>query len=127
MAFVALITLFMLLQLMFFMMQVGSARDKGELKAPAVTGDEYFERCSRVHMNTIEQLVIALPAMWVCAYFFRHDVAAVLGAVFIIGRFIYSAAYRKDPGSRGIGFMIGFLASTALILCGFYAIVMRLI
>lgn len=127
MTYVVLVTLLLLLQYQYFMMQVGQARGKGDLKAPAVSGDENFERCNRVHINTLEQLVVTLPAIWVCAYFFRPDVAAALGAVFLIGRFIYAAAYRKDPASRGTGFVIGFLANAALILCGLYAVVIRLI
>ena len=127
MTYVVLVTLLMLLQYIYFSTQVGVARGKGEVKAPAVSGDENFERCNRVHINSLEQLVVTLPAMWICAYFFRPDVAAALGGVFLIGRFLYSAAYRKDPSSRGTGFVIGFLANVALILCGFYAVVMRLI
>ena len=97
------------------------------MKAPAMSGEENFERCLRVQMNTLEQLVVILPAMWVCAVYFRPDVAAILGAVFIVGRFIYSAAYLNDPSKRGIGFLIGFLASVVLIICSLYAAITGLI
>jgi uncharacterized MAPEG superfamily protein len=127
MIYVALVTLLILIQYLIFMMQVGAARGKGKVQAPAVTGEEAYERASRVQMNTIEQMVVTLPAMWLVANFFRADVAAVLGVLFLIGRFIYSAAYRKDPASRGLGFLVGFIANIALILCGLYAVVIRLI
>lgn len=127
MAYVALITLLLLIQYNYFAIQVGKARGAADLKAPAMTGDDYFERCVRVHMNTLEQLIIVLPAMWICAHVFRADVAAILGAVFLISRFIFSAAYRKEPSSRSTGFMIGFVASTAMVLCALYGVVMRLV
>lgn len=127
MIYVVLVTLLILVQYIFFMMQVGMARGKGKVEAPAITGDEAYERASRVQMNTIEQMVVTLPSMWIVASFFRADVAAILGLIFLIGRFIYSAAYRKDPASRGFGFTVGFIANIGLILCGFYAVIMRLI
>ena len=127
MTYVALVTLLILVQYMIFLMQSGMARGKGDVKAPAVSGDENYERRFRIQMNTIEQLVITLPAMWLCAHFFRADVAAGLGVMFLIGRFIYAAAYAKEPKSRGIGFIISFLANIILVLCGLYAVISGLL
>ena len=123
MAYVALVTLLILVQYFFFMMQAGFARGKDTVVAPATTGDEMYERKSRVQMNTLEQIIITLPAMWVCAHYFRADVAAILGWVFIIGRFYYSYLYIKTPKSRGPGFMIGFLANVILIGCGLFGVI----
>ena len=108
-------------------MAAGLARDKGEVKAPAMSGDENFERKLRVQMNTLEQLIITLPGIWICGIYFRADVAAILGLVFLIGRFVYSAAYITDPSSRGKGMMIGFIANMALLLCCLYTGVSLLI
>lgn len=119
---VALVTLLLLAQYVFFAMMVGKARVASGLKAPAMTGDATFERASRVHLNTLEQLAIALPAMWICGAFFRPDVAAVLGLVFLTGRFVYRAGYMRDPRKRGPGMMIGFLASAAMILTGLWGV-----
>ena len=126
MSFVIIITVALLLQYIFFSMRTGMARGKASIEAPAMTGDENFERVLRVQMNTLEQLLITLPAMWVCAVYFRADVAAILGLVFIIGRFIYSAAYISNPPTRGLGMITGFLANLALLLCCLYAGVIRL-
>ena len=123
MAYVALVTLLILVQYFYFIWQTGMARGKDTVVAPATTGDEVFERKFRVQMNTLEQLMITLPAMWICAHYFRADVAAILGWVFIIGRFAYSYMYIKNPKSRGLGFMIGFLANVLLIGCGLYGVI----
>ena len=127
MLYVALVTLLLIIQYMVFMALSGFARTKANIEAPAMTGDETYERASRVHVNTLEQLMITLPTMWVCAYFFRVDVAAALGLIFFVGRLIYSAAYRKNPPKRATGMVIGFLANVALVLSSFFGVITKLL
>lgn len=126
MAFVGLITLLMLLQYTLFMMLVGKQRTAHGIDAPAVTGHEMFERAYRVQMNTLEQMVVALAAMWVCAWFFLPPVAAILGGVFIVGRFVYWRSYMANPKKRATGMIIGFLANLAMIGCGLWALLGQL-
>ncbi len=64
MELVAIVTLLALAEFIVFGMQVGSARGKYGIEAPATTGDEMFERQFRVHYNTLEQLIIFLPSLW---------------------------------------------------------------
>jgi len=127
MSYVIIVTVLLLIQYTFFAMRAGQARGKGEVKAPAVSGDEHFERNLRIQMNTLEQLIITIPTMWICAFYFSVNVAAILGLVFLIGRFVYSAAYLGDPTKRGLGMMIGFVANIGLLLCCLYAAVVALI
>lgn len=115
MNYVAAVTLLLLLQYLVFMMRVGMARGS-EIKAPAMTGSEDFERKSRVHLNTLEQLMIALPAMWLCAHLANPNLAAALGLIFFIGRTVYAISYIKEPSKRGIGMGIGMLAYVAMLL-----------
>ena len=49
--------------------------------APAVTGNEYFERAYRVHINTLEQMVFFLPSMWLYAMLLTDKGAAVGGLI----------------------------------------------
>lgn len=120
---VAFVTLLLVMQFMFFMIMVGKAREAGGVKAPAMTGDENFERNVRVHQNTMEQLMICLPAMWVCGYYYSSTFAATMGLVFLVSRFIYRAAYITDPDKRGTGIMIGTLATVAMILGGLWGLI----
>ena len=115
MEYVALVTVLLVSQYMVFMMLVGAARGKSGIKAPAVTGDEGFERAYRVQMNTLEQLMVALPALWISGMYFDSLVAALLGLAFFLGRVMYRAGYVKDPEKRGMGFGLGFLAVLGLI------------
>lgn len=126
MTYVALITLLILAQYFFFVMQAGMARGKDTVVAPATTGDEMYERKARVQMNTLEQLIITLPAMWICAQYFRADVAAIMGLAFLIGRFLYSYLYIKNPKSRAPGFVIGFFANIILVGTGLYGVIVSL-
>ena len=126
MAFVALVALLILFEYIAFIGLCGKARANSGLLAPATTGDENFERAYRVQMNTLEQMVITLPAMWLCAQFFMPVVAAVLGLGFFVGRLVYRSSYLKDPATRGPGMIIGFLSNVLLLLCGLWGVLRHL-
>ena len=68
MTYTGIVILIALLEYVGFMMAVGRARGLYGVKAPSVTGDEMFERYYRVQQNTVEQLVIFLPAMLAFAH-----------------------------------------------------------
>ena len=125
MEYVATVTILAVLQTFWFAWKVGAARAKTGLAAPACSGAEEFERANRVHLNTVEQLVLVMPAMWVFAYYVHDLAAAAIGAVFIVGRFVYRSAYLRDPTSRSVGFMIGALAFAVLALGGLIGAGMR--
>ena len=109
MELLAIITVLILIQTLFFGFEVGKARGKYNIKAPAVSGDEMFDRHYRIHQNTIEQIVIFIPSLWLFGYFVNMNIGTGLGLLFLIGRFIFRSAYLKDPASREIGFIMGFL------------------
>ena len=62
-------------------MGVGQMRGKHKIDAPTMVGHPELERSIRVHMNTLEWLVIFLPSMWLCAVFANPILASVLGLV----------------------------------------------
>ena len=72
MSYIILVTVALLIQYTYFSMSAGMERVKGDIKAPATTGDETFERKLRVQMNTLEQLIITIPAMWICGIYFAR-------------------------------------------------------
>ena len=109
MELLAIITVLILIQTLFFGFEVGKARGKYKIKAPAVSGDEMFDRHYRIHQNTIEQIVIFIPSLWLFGNFVHINIGAGLGLLFLIGRLIFRSAYLKDPAGREIGFIMGFL------------------
>jgi uncharacterized membrane protein YecN with MAPEG domain len=114
---VAIVTILALIMYFWMGLQVAGARGKSGIQAPAMTGDPLLERAVRVHYNTLEWLPIFLPAMWLFAIYWRDDVAASLGLVWIVGRLVYSFGYMADPGKRSAGFLIQ-LVAVALLLAG---------
>jgi glutathione S-transferase len=44
---------------------VGKARAKYEVKAPATSGHEMFDRAHRIQMNTLEIAMLPFPSIWV--------------------------------------------------------------
>jgi glutathione S-transferase len=118
MAYVDIVTALALLQFVVFLMQVGRARDKYGVLAPATTGNEIFERYFRVQQNTLEQLILFLPGLYLFAHYLNPLWAAGLGLIYLIGRQIYSASYVKDPKTRSAGFGLTFLPTLVLIVGG---------
>ncbi len=127
MEYVAIVLALVLLQYTFFALQVGLARGKYNVNAPAVTGHDTFERYYRVQQNTLEQLVVFIPGLFLFASYIHALTAAGLGLVFFIGRIIYFKAYIGDPKSRGLGFMLTFIPSMVLVIGGLVGAVLKLI
>ena len=106
MAYVLLVVSLALLQFVWFGIEVGRARAKYNCPAPATTGNEIFERTFRVQMNTLEQLVVFLPSIFLFAQQVSATWAAGLGVVYLVGRTLFFFSYVRDPKSRGLGFML---------------------
>jgi len=118
MAYVDIVTALAVLQFIVFGFKVGGARGRYGVKAPAITGNEIFERHFRVQMNTLEQLIAFLPGIYMFAHYFSPKVAAALGVVYLIGRELYALTYVKDPANRSVGFGMTFLPVVILVLGG---------
>jgi glutathione S-transferase len=127
MQYVDLVVALALLQFVFFTLLTGRARDVSGLKAPAVTGNEDFERMYRVQMNTLELLIAFVPAMFLAAKYWLPALVAGLGAVFLIGRFVYWRAYISDPAKRAAGFALSLFPTAILVAMALVGIVLSLI
>ena len=110
-SFITLLTVLLMFGLTF---NVGRARGKYQVKAPAVSGNEFFERAYRVQLNTLENVLMFLPALWLYAIFIGDKGAGDSGVIWLIGRIWYAIAYQKDPAKRGLGFLISILVIAGL-------------
>jgi glutathione S-transferase len=124
--FTALVTLLAILIYFYSSILVSRARGKFGVKLPAIAGNPDFERVFRAQMNTLEWLPIFLPALWLFAIYVSDDVAAALGLVWVAGRILYVRGYARAVAKRRLGFYIQALATIALFVGAFAAIVMRL-
>jgi uncharacterized membrane protein YecN with MAPEG domain len=113
---VVIVAVLALLQFCWFGLEVGAMRAKHKCKAPAITGAPEFERMFRVQQNTMEQLVVFLPALWLFGSMVNPVWAAGLGVIYLVGRFVYRISYVKDPASRSLGFMLTYVPTLLMLL-----------
>lgn len=111
----ALITIITLLLYFWISFNVGKARARYQVPAPRMDGSEDFQRVYRVQANTVEQLVLFLPLLWLAAGVVGDTYAAVIGGLWPVGRFLYAIGYYKDAGKRKWGFMLNILTYVILL------------
>lgn len=126
MAYVDIVTALALLQFVVFGFKVGKARGRFGIKAPAISGNETFERYFRVQQNTLEQLIVFVPGLYLFSHYYSPLVAAVIGVIYLVGRELYSMTYVKDPAKREIGYGLTFLPTVILVLGGLFGAVRTL-
>lgn len=127
MVWLQLVTVLALLQYIAFGFYVGKARAQYGIKAPATSGNDMFERYNRVHVNTLETMVVFLPALWLAGVYERPLWVAGIGLVYLVGRVVYLRAYVANPGSRSLGYALSAGPVLILILITLIGIVRALI
>ena len=115
MAYVQLVIVLALIEFLFFGYAVGRARTRYKVPAPAMSGHEVFDRYFRAQMNTLEQLVVFLPSIWLFAHYINAWAAVALGALFIVGRALYFRGYVQAAESRHAGFVLSAIPNVTLL------------
>jgi glutathione S-transferase len=113
--YTAIITLLTVLVYFWMATKVARAHRRSGILAPIMTGDPVLERTVRAHLNTLEWLPIFLPSLWLLAVYWSDPVAAMIGALWIIGRIIYFNGYVADAAKRRPGFFVQALAVAVLL------------
>ncbi|MCO4793673.1 MAG: MAPEG family protein [Bacteriovoracaceae bacterium] len=127
MEIVTIIVCVALLEYVFFSIKVGSMRSKLGVKAPFVAGNEKWERYYRVQQNTIEQYIVFIPSIYGFAYYINPLWASGIGALVLIGRFLYYVGYTNPEKSRGTGFILTFVPSMVLLLGTLVGCIIKLV
>jgi glutathione S-transferase len=127
MPYVDIVTALALIQFIVFGFRVGGARAKYGVKAPAIAGNEIFERFFRVQQNTLEQLIAFIPGVYLFSRYSSPLWAAALGVIYLIGREIYAATYVKDPAKRSLGYGLTLLPMVILLVGGLIGAVWRVV
>ena len=112
----AIVTLLIGLFYFYTGFRVGNLRAKHGIVAPATSGHPEFDRAYRVQLNTLEQMGIFLPFLWVAAFYpIGSDwLAPLIGLIWLIARVVYMRGYMADTAKRQIGAMMGGLCSIVL-------------
>src|ERR1700691_5913654 len=87
------VTLLALLEYSILGLMVARARQTYGVEAPATTGNPDFERYNRVHVNTLEALIVFLPAVWIFSLSVNYHLGVLLGLLFVIARIVYARGY----------------------------------
>ena len=71
---------------------MGRVRRRHKIDSPAMTGARELELALRVQGNTVEQIVIFLPLLWVAALYVHAIgwLVPLLGSVWCVGRVLYA-------------------------------------
>jgi len=123
---VFLVMLIALVEYFGFAAAVGRARHRFGVKAPATSGNPDFERYYRVQMNTLEVLIIFIPALWSFAILVDPMWATGLGALFIVGRLVFFMGYVKAADKRSLGFALSSVPMLALLIGGIVGVIRAL-
>jgi glutathione S-transferase len=121
------VTLLALLEYSILGVMVGRARQKYGVEAPATTGNPDFERYFRVHMNTLESLIVFIPALWIFSIVVNYHFAVALGLLFVIARIIYASGYLSAPAKRAPGAIATALINAILVLGSLIWITIRIL
>ncbi len=111
----AAVTLLALVLYLVLGVRVSLARGRYKVPAPATDGPPEFQRIYRVHQNTLEQIAVYLPVLWLAAAAIGDPWAALIGLLWPIGRVVYALGYGKAAEKRGIGFALTMTSTAALL------------
>jgi glutathione S-transferase len=117
MALAVIVTLLAVVLYIFMAMRVGVMRGVHKIPAPAMLGHPQFERASRVHLNTGEQMVSFVPLLWMATLTFHapYWLPAVFGLWFVLARALYMRLYVSAPESRTPGAFLTILPQLGLL------------
>jgi glutathione S-transferase len=119
------VTLLALLEYSILGVMVGRARQTYGIVAPATTGNPDFERIFRVHANTLEALIVFLPAVWIFSLSVHYHIGVLLGLLFVIARIVYAAGYMSAASKRSTGALATGIINVILVVGGLIALTIK--
>jgi glutathione S-transferase len=105
--------------------RVGIMRSRHNIQAPATAGHPAFDRAYRIQLNTLEQMGIVLPLLWVATLVTPWGWApAAIAVLWLVARIVYARGYTADPDKRITGAMMSGITILALALLAIAGVVM---
>ncbi len=99
--------------------RAGILRARHRIEAPACVGHPDFERAFRIHSNTVENLVLMIPLLWIASAYYGGQLPFWIGLVWVVSRLVYAVGYaQKNTQLRTPGAGIGILCLLALLVLG---------
>ncbi len=123
----SLITVLALIVYFVITVNVSRTRVKFKIPGPQISGNPYFERALRIQQNTLEQLMLFLPALWLFSSLLSPAWANGIGIVWIISRIVYAVRYYQAAEKRTLSFAISALMILILLLGSLVSVIMTLL
>ncbi|MGH7924286.1 MAG: MAPEG family protein, partial [Candidatus Binatus sp.] len=79
----------------------------------------------RVHANTLESLIVFLPAVWIFSLTVNYHVGVGLGLLFVLARILYAQGYLSAAAKRSPGAIATGAINAILVLGSFFWILVR--
>jgi hypothetical protein len=108
--FTTLITLVALLQTFALDVYISFHKFKHGVQDPEIVNNEEFKKVYKIYNNTVSDLILFLPLIWLFATLEGDLLAGILGLIWLFGRFHYDFAFFKDPTTRTIS-----MATTSIV------------
>jgi uncharacterized membrane protein YecN with MAPEG domain len=121
--FTSLATLGAMIVYQYVSLQVNKTRGLYKIPLPEMTGPDHFNRVFRVHMNTLENMPLFLPLLWLFALIWGDLWAGIFGAVWVAARFLYAWGYYREVALRVCGFGISSTVNLLMLLGCIYGAV----
>jgi glutathione S-transferase len=122
-AWTALVTVALVAEYYLFTLPIYAARRSTGIRAPAMQGHPDLDRAIRVHLNTLEKLLIVFPTLWIAAWTVGDLPAAVSGAAWGVSRVIYAVGYLRSARGRTLGALLGDVVEVGLLGLAGYGVV----
>ena len=97
-----------------------------QVPLPEESGPDGFNRVFLVHMNTLENVPLFLPLLWLFAAAWGDTWAGIFGGAWVAGRFLYAWGYYRAVSLRLCGFGISSSAALLMLAACLYAVVAAL-
>lgn len=121
-----LVTLFALIVYFSTMLIVRSSRIKFQIAPPTTEGPEEFRRALRTQANTVEQIILFLPVLWLSAVTMGDHLAAAIGVFWPLARIAYNHGYMKATKLRMYSFIASLTVSMLLLCAAAYGLMASL-
>jgi glutathione S-transferase len=125
-AYPAVVSSLALLVYYFTLFKSGTARGRFKIDAPSHSGPPEYERIVRAHYNTLEQMAMFLPGLWLFAITVDPIWAAIVGMFWPPARLWYALGYYQSAEKRMPGLFASLPSQFILIVGSFIGGVMML-
>lgn len=78
-----------------------------------------------MHVNTLESLIVFIPAVWIFSMVVNYHFGVALGLLFVIARILYAQGYLSAAAKRGPGALASAAINAILVLGSIIWIVAR--